>query len=262
VNDIEVIKAFATTGTREAFGPTLHVEGEVLMLDGWWHTALRVSADTFIVRNEDPPSDTTVIADLAEAFSGRGLSMVGEDLPLIQPITYTAISFGANSWRMWATDLDAANAALTERLTRETTFAEAAPGDMGMESSLGFSAELGGARRLGGLPPSVVLTVGLPKDKADDLVALLADCRVESRTIEELPPDACGALIPSIIVVNTTEQAGRDWAMEVRVSACGRFLPVIGLVHDDGVPLGADEALDVDAPAADWVPTLRKLLTE
>lgn len=260
MNDIEVIQAFATTGTRKAFGPTLHVEGEVLMLDGWWHTALRVSPDTFIVRNEAPAGTSTVIEDLATVFAERGLTMVGEDLPLIQPIIYTAISFGASSWRMWATDLEAANAALTERLTRETVFAEAAPGDMGLESSLGFSAELGGARRLGGFPPSVVLTVGVEQTRADELATALTDCRIEARTLEELPPDACGALIPNLIVVNATEQIGRDWAMEVRASACGRFLPVVALVREGGVPLGADTALDPDLPVSAWIEPLRQLL--
>lgn len=259
MNDNEVIEAFTSSAPGEAFGPTLHVENQVLMLDGWWHVALRVTPDAYIVRNEEPPTDSAVLAQVGASLAARGLEMVGEDLPLIQPITYTAISLGANSWAMWAPDLATAEAALVERLSRETSFTDAVPGDMGTESYLGFSSELGGARRVGGFPPSIVLTVGVPKEQAVELAAALPDCRVESRTLEELPPEACGALIPNLILVDTTEEIGRHWAMEVRASACGRFLPVVALARD-GVPLGADQALDPDTPVGTWIEPLRQLL--
>lgn len=260
VNDADVIEAFVNQMTRSAFGPTLHVESDVLMLDGWWHTSLRIAPDAFIVRNEELPVDSTVLEDLAAVLGARGLQPVGEDHPLIQPITYTSISLGAAAWAMWAADAASMEAALTAKLSDETSFVAAEPGDYGMESALGFTPELGGARRVGGLPPSIVLTVGVPKDRADQLAGLLDDCRVEARSFEDTPPEACGMLVPNLIMVDATDQAGLDWAIEVRANACGRFLPVIALVRDGGVPPGADVALHPDAPVADWVGPLRQML--
>lgn len=262
VNDSEVVDAFVNDRTRGAFGSTLHVEADVLMLDGWWHAILRVTPEVFIMRNEEPPSDTTLLDDAAAAFAARGLRCVGEDHPLIQPITYTAISLGAASWTVWATDPAAADAAFTARLSGDSEFIAADPGDMGMESAQGFTAELGGARRLSGLPSSVILTVGVDQWRADELALSFPDCRVEARTFEEMPPEACGNLIPNLIVVNATAQVGRDWTMEVRASACGRFLPVLGVVHEGGPPLGSDGALQADAPVSTWIEPLRALLPD
>jgi hypothetical protein len=260
VNDREVIDAFVNQESRAAFGATVHVEADVLILDGWWHAILRISPDVFVMRNETPPSTTTLLDDAAAAFTDRGLQCVGEDHPLIQPITYTAISLGAASWTVWATDAATADAAFRVKLTTETEFVAAEPGVLGTESALGFSAELGGARRLSGLPSSVILTVGVETARADELALQFPDCRLESRSFEEMPPEACGALIPNLIIVDATDQVGRDWAMEVRASACGRFLPVLGVVRDGGPPLGTDGALEADAPVDAWIEPLRAML--
>ncbi|MEO7443338.1 MAG: hypothetical protein ABIW46_07395 [Acidimicrobiales bacterium] len=264
MNDKEVIDAFVNGGTRGAFGSTVHVEADVLILDGWWHAMLRISPDVFIMRNEELPSETTLLEDAAAAFAARGLRCVGEDHPLIAPITYTTISLGIVGWTVWATDPAAADAAFEARLGAgaETAFVAAEDGEFGMESALGFSAELGGARRLGGLPASVILTVGVDPARADELALVFPDCRLETRTFEEMPPEACGNLIPNLILVNATEQLGRDWVMEVRSSACGRFLPVLGVVREGGPPLGSDGALDADGPVTGWIETLRAMLPE
>ncbi|MGH9156814.1 MAG: hypothetical protein ACRD1K_13485 [Acidimicrobiales bacterium] len=262
MNDREVIDAFVNGGTSKAFGSTLHVEADVLMLDGWWHAIVRISPDVFVIRNEETPSDTTLIGDAAEAFTARGLQCVGEDHPLIAPITYTTISLGTVGWTVWARDSLAADAAFSAKLLDETKFVPAEAGEMGMESALGFSAELGGARRLGGLPSSVILTVGVEQERADELALVFPDCRVEARTFADMPPEACGNLIPNLIIVDATGQAGRDWAMEVRASACGRFLPVLGVVADGVPPLGTDGALGAGAPVDAWIEPLRALLPE
>lgn len=262
MNDNEVVEAFVNGGTRSAFGSTLHVEADVLMLDGWWHAILRVGPEVFIMRSEAPPSDTTLIEDASAALAAKGLRCVGEDHPLIGPITYTTISLGVVAWTVWATDAAAADAAFAANLSRDTEFVPAGPGEMGMESSLGFSAALGGARRLGGLPSSIILTVGVDLERADELAVAFPDCRIEPRTFEEMPPEACGNLIPNLIIVNATEEVGREWTMEVRASACGRFLPVLGVVREGGPPLGSDGALDADAPVDAWIEPLRALLPD
>lgn len=260
MNDNEVIDAFVNQGTRAAFGKTIHVEADVLMVDGWWHAVLRINPDVFVVRREEPPGDTTVLEDVATALRARGLQAVVDDHPLVQPITYTAISLGANAWTVWGVDLATADRALVDKLSDDTSFVPAAEGEMGQESSLGFSAELGGARRLGGLPSSVILTVGVDDERNRALAEIFRDCTLEPRAFADMPPDACGSLIPNVIVVDATEQEGRDWAMEVRASACGRFLPLLGLVRDGVPPTGSDGALDADAPVTAWVEPLRALL--
>lgn len=251
-----MIRAFVGQGTRKAFGPTLHVEGDGLLLDGWWHTAFRVSPDTFAVRNEEPPGETSALEQVAGELSRRGLQQVGVDLPLIQPVTYAALSLGSVSWALWSSDLAAGERALAERAGAESFFEESIEDD----SPVDFEAELGGARRVAGLPPSLVLTVGLDAAVGDELKTALSDCRFEERTFENLAPDACGSLIPSVILVEATEQAGREFVMELRASACGRFVPVVAVSEGGEVPLGADAALDPRDGTETWVEPIRSLL--
>ncbi len=251
-----MIDAFVRQAARRAFGPTLHVEGDALFLDGWWQSAFRVSETTFLLRNEQPPGSSTVLADVSRELSGQGLQQVGVDLPLIQPVTYAALSLGAVSWALWSTDLASGEQALAERAGSESFFEEAP----GSDAPVDFRAELGGARRVAGLPPSLILTVGLDPSHARALQDAFPDCRVEPRTLEGLDPDACGSLIPSVVVVDATGQAGREFAMELRASACGRFLPVAALVDGGDVPLGADVALAPQQGPSGWVPTIRDLL--
>ncbi|MDP9072392.1 MAG: hypothetical protein M3N68_14130 [Actinomycetota bacterium] len=256
MDDLEVIQAFVAQGARRAFGPSLHVEGDGLFLHGWWHSAFRVSGEAFLVRNEEPPSDARVLEDVGRELARRGLQQVGVDLPLIQPVTYAALSLGSVSWAVWSTDLAVAEQALQERAGAESFFEEAAEEDEPVD----FRAELGGARRLAGLPPSLILTVGLDPAHARLLEGAFPDCRVESRALEELDPDACGSLVPSVILVDATAQRGREFVMELRASACGRFVPVVAMTGGADVPLGADEVLDPDQDPSGWVEPIRQLL--
>ena len=255
MTDAEVVHAFVT-GSRAAFGPSIHVEGDALMLSGWWHLAFRVAPDAFLLRNEEPPEQTTAPEQLASAFEGLGLRQVGVDLPLIQPVTYVSLSLGHVSWAMWAVDLESAQESLTARAGAETFL-----GDSGFEETAAdFGAQLAGARRLAGLPPSLVLTVGLDRQDVEDLQGVLPDCRLESRTWADADPEACGALIPSAVVVDASGRQGLEFVMQLRASACGRFLPVAAVLEGVDVPLGADIALDPAGGPSAWVEPLRQLL--
>ncbi len=256
VDDLEVIEAFVGHGARKAFGPTLHIEGDGLLLDGWWHSAFRVSSDTFTVRNEEPPGDSRVLQDMAAALARRGLQDVGVDLPLIQPVTYAALSLGSVSWTLWAPDLSTGDRALAERAGAESFFEETSQEGPAVD----FDAEHGGAWRVAGLPPSLILTVGVDADVEAALEPAFPDCRFESRTFENLSPDACGSLIPTVIVVDATTQPGKEFVMELRASACGRFTPVAAVTEGEGVPLGADIALERGQDTAQWVGPIRALL--
>lgn len=252
-----MIEAFVAQGARKAFGPTLHIEGDGLLLEGWWHSAFRVSPEAFAVRNEEPPGDSRVLQDLAAALSRRGLQDVAADHPLIQPLAYAALSLGSVSWKLWAPDLSTGDRALAERAGAESFFEEDTTED---GAPVDFGAELGGARRVAGLPPSLILTVGLDADAEAELVPAFADCRFESRSFENLSPDACGSLIPTVIVVDATTRTGKEFVMELRASACGRFTPVAAVTEGEGVPLGADVALERSDGAGRWVGPIRALL--
>jgi hypothetical protein len=261
MDDRQVIEAFLRDGVKRAFGPTLHVEADSLMLAGWWHAALRITDGVYVVRNEEPREESTVLEDLAEVMKELGLSEVQVDHPLIQPITYTVISLGQVSWALWAVDLATGDAALRARASEDSFLSDVALKDYVEPVSADFSAELGGARRVAGLPAALVLTVGLPDAQSKALDTALGDCRLEARSFADFPPSACGALIPGVIVVDATGATGREFIMELRTEACGRFLPVVALTEGGtDVPLGADEALDPATPPAAWVAPLRALL--
>ena len=258
VEDRDVIDAFVNGGAERAFGSALHIESNTLMLDGWWHACVRVAPDVFAVRNEPPPRETTVLDDVAAALTSKGLVNVGSDMPEITFVTYTTLSLGFVSWNLWATDLDAGTAALGARVTEDSFLENKTYFDPHRE--VDYSAELGGARRNAGLPPSVVLTVGLPGDVVAPLERELADCRVESRSFGQISPDGCGALIPSLVVIDASEQQGRDFCMQFRAVACGRFIPVLAVTPDATPPLGADAAVSSAERPERWVGPIRNLL--
>ncbi len=263
MDDEQVLAAFARDGARKAFGPMLHIEGDNLYLDGWWQTSLRIAADTFIVRDEEPPVETNLMADLRAELVRRGLEQVGTDLPGVTMITYTEFTLGGASWIVWAPDLATAEANLNARVTRETFFDPAESveaGSVGDDAHLvGSSAELGGARRVAGLPPALVLGVGVSEETAARLDAVLEGCSVKTVSFEA-GLDTCSSIIPTLIVVDATGQTGREFIMELRAAACGRFIPVAALSDSDDVPLGAEAVLDPRAEPASWVAPVRALL--
>ncbi len=261
MEDVEVIDSFVNRGAKRAFGPSLHIESDVLMLDGWWHCSLRMSDDAFIIRNEPPPRDTSVLEDVAAALTARGLANVASDLPGITVLTMAKASLGYVSWNVWAADLTAGEAALAAAVTEESFFEHTEYYNPTAETAeKDYSAELAGARKLAGLPPSVVLTVGLAPSTVETLEKALDDCRLVSRAFAEIEPDACGSLVPTVVVVNATEQRGLDFVMQLRAAACGRFLPVVAVTADGGAPLGADTGVVAGQDPHDWVSPIRNLL--
>jgi hypothetical protein len=259
MEDSEVITAFVNEGAHRAFGTSLHIEGEdVLMLDGWWHVALRLDHDAFILRNEEAPRDTTILDDIAKALAARGLAHVATDLPGITVLTMNRASLGYVSWSVWAPDVAAGQAAVATAVTQESFLENSAFYDSSAEPD--YSAELGGARRLAGLPPSIVLTVGLGQSIVEPLETAMTDCRFESKAFGEILPDACGALIPTVVVIDAREQQGRDFVMQLRAAACGRYLPVMAVTPDAIPPLGADAAVAAGQDPLSWVAPIRHLL--
>ena len=256
MEDREVLEAFTGEGARRAFGPTVHVEGDILFFDGYWQAALRVTSRTIAVRAEEPPDQTDVLVRLAEMLEARGLTYVGSDYPLVGVITYGEIALGPVAWNVWSVDAATTDADLNERAGHDTFLGDS----MKTEPEADYTAELGGARRLSGLPPSLVLPLGVAPETADSLAGVLPDCRFVSKPLEEVSPDACGSLLPTLMVVDATTPVGREFVMEMRAAACGRLVPVVALTHDGEVPLGADIAFTPGSAPGDWVAPIRALL--
>ena len=257
MQDSEVIAAFVHEGARTAFGPSLHLEGDCLFFDGWWQACFRVSPAAFAIRHEDPPRETDVLAQLALELSANGMRPVDTNPSLLYAITYTEIALGLVQWEVWAADAAAAEAAIKERAGADAFLGDYAADAPFKEAD--YTAELGGARRTAGLPPSIILTVGVGEDQARALQGHLSDCRFETRTFDTIAPEMCGALIPTVVLIDATGQTGKEFAMELRAAACGRFLPVAAITTDRQLPLGADIALDPADPTA-WVDPIRRLL--
>jgi hypothetical protein len=257
MDDREVIAAFVSGGARRAFGPTLHIEGDCLFFDGWWQAAFRVDPGTFSIRDEDPPDPSPVLTDVAASLQELGMRRVDVSTALLYAITYAEIALGLVAWAIWSHDEATADASLAKRAGHDTFLGDDVPGAPVREAD--YTAELGGARRISGLPPSVVLTVGLQGPKLDDLGLLLDDCRIVSKAFGEIEPEACGSIVPNLIMIDTTASTGQEFAIQLRAAACGRFLPVVA-VAPGGAPLGADAAVDPAAGTDDWVETIRRLL--
>lgn len=236
----------------------LHIEEDALIVAGWWHAVIRLTAEAFIVRAEEYPDDPLVMTVIRDALSRAGFHDVGHD-PLILAMTYTQISTAGGEWTLWGADPEAAREALRDRVTAESEPREFHEDPFQVR---GMGPQLEGARRLAGLPPTVVVAVGIERDLFHSLEALLPECRFEYRSLGEIAPDACGELGPSAILVDTTTQDGAEFVMELRAAACGRFLPVAAVGMGTTPPLGADIVLDPLSPISSWRDRLRALLPD
>jgi len=257
MDDREVLEAFVEGGAQRAFGPTLHVEGDALFLDGWWHAAFRMAHDTFIVRDEEAPEGSDALEQVRSALAARGLNMVGVDLPLIQAVTYTELIVGDLSWELWATNLDAGTQAIVARASGESFLDNALDSQ---SSRADLSTELGGARRLAGLPATLIVTVGLTESDAGLLAGALPDCAWECRALGELTPEECSSLFPTIVVVDARSPAGLKFIAGLRGNSWGRSVPLAALVGGDAGQEGPDLVLDPAAGAQQWSERLRILL--
>ncbi|MBW3574196.1 MAG: hypothetical protein KY450_04915 [Actinobacteria bacterium] len=256
MEDREVIEALVVGGARQAFGSALHIEGDLLVLDGWWEAAFRVAPTTFAVRDEPPPGGSTVLDDVAAELVSRGLAEVAADPSLLFAITYTDIDLGPVDWKLWSTDPATAEAALAARAGHDTFLGDAAVGGARLDD---YAAELGGARRSAGLPALMVLTVGVDADAVEAMVPALDDCRIESRALGELAPGDCAASMANLVLLDATSDAGRHFLAEVRASPGGRVLPVVAISRRTDVE-GADASVDAAAHPLEWAEHLRNLL--
>ncbi len=252
-----MLSAFTDGEARRAFGPTLHIEGDILLFDGWWPAAVRVSPRTIAIRAEEPDTKTDALERAADNLAARGLVDLGTDYPLVGAITYAEIALPPVSWNVWSVDPATAEVDLAQRAGRDNFLGDD-PANETMEAD--YTAELGGARRLSGLPASLILTLGVDQGVVDSMTAVLPDCRFISKPLDAVTPDACGSLLPTMMVINATTAVGREFIMELRAAACGRTVPVVALTDESALPLGADVAFAPTSAPINWVQPIRALL--
>jgi len=255
-----VMRAFVADGARQGFGPTVNIERDVLLLDGWWHAAFRIFPHAFMLRIDEPPSDSRRLDDLADELTARGLVSVAENLPLTTALAYAELSLGTGvNWALWATDRATGEAALAARVDPESWAQDSILSeDAGPEQVTDLSAELEGARRMAGLPESVIVAVGIDDAAMRQLRPAIPECRFEAVPLAA-GPHACGPLRPALVLIDARSQAAKEFIMEFRADACGRFLPVVALTNEE-LPLGADETLSPDLEPLKWVQPLRELM--
>jgi len=257
VDDPEVIEAFLETGCGVVFGPSLHVERDTLTLDGWWPVAYRICPRTVIVRDEAPPTGSTILTDLAAALTAIGLRAVGTDLPAISLLTYTILDLGYAPWALWSTDLATGEADLNAKASEETFLQGGAIIDPPIDFDNTDSARV--ARRLAGVASRVVLTVGVSDAHTAWLRDGLDDCRLERRDFGQIDPAECSSVLPTLLLVDATGPAGQAFLFELQAAHAVRS-PVVAITNDGDMVAGADATVDGSSPPQAWVALLRGLL--
>jgi hypothetical protein len=256
VEDREVLEAFVGGGAVHAFGPKLHIEGDTLAFDGWWKAAFRVANDTFAVREDPVPDQSTALDGLTECLRSHGLHPVGADPSLLVAITYTALDLGAVDWAVWSTSQATAEADLAARAGIDSFFDDAAGA---VRSPSVHEAQRGGARRTAGLAPLVVVAVGADKSALDAMAGALGNCRIEARTFGQTDPEECVSLLPDLTFVDATSATGVTFAIGLRATARGASLPMVA-VCDDRTWTPADVTVSPDETPEEWAAHILRLL--
>lgn len=270
MDDVELVEAFVA-GARSGIADKISVHDDVLSLDGWWHAAFRLEEQAFIVRAEPPPESTVALKRLPDVLRHHGLRHIPGEHPLIQAVTYTELTVTGVAWTLWATHAEHGEAALVHRAAPDTpTLQQPFADDLSTETAA--SGGLGGLDRgapsvwdhpaagdlsaefaaslHNGFPVPVILAVGFSDDTVDALRSAVPNCRVEAEGLDDAV-DTCAALVPHLVLVDASTDAGRRFLLEFRAEACGRHVPV-GAVTEGDAPAGADFPLDPHQPRAAW----------
>ena len=256
MDDREVLDAFVGGGAVHAFGAKLHVEGDTLAVDGWWKAAFRVAPTTIAVREEPVPDQSTALDGLAECLRSFGLRPVGADPALLTAITYTALDLGAADWTVWSTTQMTAEADIAARAGVDTFFDDA---PRPPPSPSIHEAQRGGARRTAGLAPLVIVAVGVRKEAVDAMAAALGNCRIEARGIDEIDPEACGALMPDLALIDATSGGGMAFTLGLRATARGESIPMVAIAPS-GSWTPADVTVSPTETPDEWADHIRRLL--
>lgn len=253
-----MLEAFVGGGVVHAFGSKLHVEGDTLAFDGWWKAAFRIARTTIAVREEPVPEPSTALDGLVDCLRAHGLRPVGADPSMLVAITYTVLDLGVADWTVWSTNQTTAEADLAARAGIDTFFDSPATAAPAISPSV-HEAQRGGARRTAGLAPLVIVAVGIDKAALDAMAATLGTCRIEARSLDDIDPAGCDALLPDLVFVDATSAAGLLFTLGLRGTTRGESLPLV-TVAPEGTWTPADATVSPTDTPEDWAGTLRRLL--
>lgn len=113
----DVLRAFVEA-TDPPGDPSLTVEGDKLVVDGWWPAALRLGPRTCLVRVDDGP-DAGLPVQLVDALSDRGLVEI-EAADLGAPVLAVAMQrmdVLAALWQVWSEDEATARSVIGDAAT-------------------------------------------------------------------------------------------------------------------------------------------------
>ncbi len=107
-----VVAAFVQrTGAPDDAG--LRVEGDALVVDGWWPAALWLGDTTCLTRSDGCPR-AGLPGELAAGLAAIGLQPVEADLDAaIEAVSVGRLGLLGGDWQVRSTSLDAARAAVT-----------------------------------------------------------------------------------------------------------------------------------------------------
>ena len=112
----EVVSAFVARVPAPGH-PSLQVEDDALVVDGWWPAALWLGREACLVRLDESPGDA-VAAQLAETLAARGMVVVDADLDApVEAITMQRLGLIGARWQLWAADEGAARSAVAAAAT-------------------------------------------------------------------------------------------------------------------------------------------------
>jgi hypothetical protein len=107
----DVVTAFVSREPAPGH-PSLQVEEDALVVDGWWPAALWLGREACLVRLDDSPGDA-VAAQLAQALTARGMVVVAADLDVaVEAVTMQRLGLIGARWQVWAADEPTAQAAV------------------------------------------------------------------------------------------------------------------------------------------------------
>lgn len=110
-DDLEGAAAFAARRPLPD-DPSLLVEGDALLVEGWWPAALWLGPNTCLVRVDDSPRPNLPVA-LQAALAERHRYQVDVGLEAsIQAISVGRLGQLGAEWQVWSTDVDTAQAAI------------------------------------------------------------------------------------------------------------------------------------------------------
>ena len=111
VADAEVVAAFAR-GDQAGHSERLHVEGSVLVAGFDLAMAMRIGADTVLVRVDVPADAEDHKAVIEEVLSEQGMTLLDEETLLATPVAVQWLALRGSTWNLWGRDIDESFAAL------------------------------------------------------------------------------------------------------------------------------------------------------